>query len=128
MFLILMDIKIRLSGKINSTCIASKAFRVNDTALRIDLYLCPIRQSQFSPFTHGNNIFYQFANPIIKPHWEIKPLLRIASMILIPLSSASAGETSQRQNFICKEFCRGWRTKKCISSDMLFFFMILSVY
>ncbi len=23
-------------------------------------------------------------NPIIKPHWEIKPLLRIASMILIP--------------------------------------------
>ena len=27
------------------------------------------------------------ANPIIKPHWEIKPLLRIASMILIPLFS-----------------------------------------
>lgn len=25
------------------------------------------------------------ANPVIKPHWEIKPLLRIASMILIPL-------------------------------------------
>ncbi|MCS2571271.1 MULTISPECIES: hypothetical protein [Bacteroides] len=27
------------------------------------------------------------ANPVIKPHWEIKPLLRIASMILIPLFS-----------------------------------------
>ena len=27
------------------------------------------------------------ANPIIKPRWEIKPLLRVASMILIPLFS-----------------------------------------